>query len=295
MKISVSSYSFRQYISAGKMTQLDAVSCAARMGFDAIEFIDLKPDREKAPTHEEQMEYARAIRAEAERCGIEVSSYVVGADLYKGSKEADDAEVQRICRAVDVACELGAKILRHDVTYSQTVNGKLVGFGRMLPTIADNARRITEYASKKGIRTCTENHGFIAQDSDRLEALFYAVDHDNYGLLVDTGNFACVDEDSVKAVSRLAPYAIHAHVKDFVVYEYGQPLPDGISGILTRGCRHLVGCAVGDGDMPTEQCLAILKRAGYDGYVVIEFEGYKDCISEIERGLSKVREYLGRI
>ena len=276
------------------MTQLDAISCAARMGFDAIEFTELKPEADKTPTHDEQMAYAKELRAEAQRCGIEISSYVMGAELYKGSKEADDAEVQRLCRAVDVACELGAKIMRHDVNYSQAVNGKVIGFGRMLPTIADNARRVAEYASSKGVRTCTENHGFIAQDSDRMEALFCAVAHDNYGLLIDTGNFACVDEDPAKAVSRLAPYAIHAHVKDFIVYEYGEPLPEGIKAITTRGCRKLVGCAIGDGDMPTERCLAILKRAGYDGYVTIEFEGPKDCIAEIERGLEKLKEYLNK-
>ena len=41
MKISVSSYSYQQYIRAGKMTQLDCVARAKDLGFDAIEFIDL--------------------------------------------------------------------------------------------------------------------------------------------------------------------------------------------------------------------------------------------------------------
>ena len=66
----------------------------------------------------------------------------------------------------------------------------------MLPTIAANARKVTEYAATLGIKTCSENHGTIAQDSYRVEKLFSAVAHENYGLLVDMGNFACVDEDS---------------------------------------------------------------------------------------------------
>lgn len=294
MKLSVSSYSFNQYISKGSMTQLDAIAYAARMGFDAIEFTELKPERDKAPTHTEQLSYAKELRAEAHRCGIEISSYVMGADLYKGSREADDAEVERLCRAVDVAYALGAKIMRHDVRYSQKVNGVFVSFDRMLSTIAENARRITEYAKTKEIRTCTENHGLTVQDSDRMEALYNAVGHDNYGLLVDTGNFACVDEDPAKAVSRLAPYAIHAHVKDFKVYQYGEPLAEGIKFFETRGCRKLVGCALGDGDMPTEQCIAILKKAGYDGYLVLEFEGNNECLSEIERGLTQLKKYLNK-
>ena len=40
MKISVSSYSFQQYISSGKLTQLDTVAKAHELGFEAIEFIE---------------------------------------------------------------------------------------------------------------------------------------------------------------------------------------------------------------------------------------------------------------
>ena len=44
MKISVSSYSFHQYIKAGKLTQFDCVAKAKEMGFDAIEFTDIIAD-----------------------------------------------------------------------------------------------------------------------------------------------------------------------------------------------------------------------------------------------------------
>ena len=43
MKISVSSYSFHQYIARGEMTQLDAIAKAHELGFEAIEFTDLTP------------------------------------------------------------------------------------------------------------------------------------------------------------------------------------------------------------------------------------------------------------
>ena len=44
MKISVSSYSFHQYIKSGKLTQFDCVAKAKEMGFDAIEFTDIIAD-----------------------------------------------------------------------------------------------------------------------------------------------------------------------------------------------------------------------------------------------------------
>ena len=273
------------------MTQLDALRAAAEQGFDGIEFTDLRPDNDRNASKERRLEYARVLREEAKLLGIEIVAYLVGANLYSGSAEADDAEVKRICDALDVAKELGAKLLRHDVCSSERVEDKVIGFDRMLPTIADNARRITEYAKTLGIRTCSENHGYIAQDSDRVEKLFNTVDHENYGLLVDMGNFACADECSVRAVSRLAPYAIHAHAKDFKIYPFGTPDKEGEKSFSTRGCRRLVGCALGDGDIPVAQCVAILKRAGYDGYITIEFEGNKDCYGEIAIGLERLRKY----
>ena len=286
MKISVSSYSFSQYIKAGKMTQLDAVSKAAELGFDGIEFTDLISSKASL---EEQLEYARQIRAEAKRCGIEVVAYLVGADLYGGG----DAEVERLCGQLDVAKELGASMMRHDVCYKEKQpDGRVVSFDRMIPTIAENTRRVTEYAEKLGIRTMSENHGFVAQDSDRVEKLYNTVAADNYGILIDVGNFACADEDSSLAVSRLAPYAMHVHAKDFHFYPYGTEPKEEKGIIVTRGCNKIVGCAIGDGDVPVARCLDILKRAGYDGYVTVEFEGNGDCIDEISRGLEFLKAHI---
>ncbi len=293
MKLSVSSYSFQQYIRAQKMTQLDTVKAAAEMGFSGIEFIELSPCEK--PTLEQQLDYAAKLRAEAEKYGIQIVAYTIGASLYRETAEECEHEVSRVCGQVDVAAALGAGILRHDVCYSERQNGRVVSFEQMLPVIAANARQITEYAQKKGIRTCTENHGFIAQDSDRVERLYNAVAHENYGLLLDIGNFACADEDSARAVSRLAPYAIHVHAKDFVIYPFGAEIPEGTRHFTSRACNRLAGCSVGKGNIPVRQCLSILKRAGYDGFLAIEYEGSEDCIIGITEGLAYLTNALEQL
>ncbi|MBE6553160.1 MAG: sugar phosphate isomerase/epimerase [Ruminococcaceae bacterium] len=290
MKLSVSSYSYRQLIRAGKMTQLDVIAKAAEMGFDGVEFTDLHPF--EGATQADQIAYAKQIRAAAEAAGIEIVAYTVGANLYQGSEEADDREVARLKGQVEVAAALGTKLMRHDVCSSERVNGRVVSFASMLPTLAANVRRVTEYAVTLGIRTCSENHGFVAQDSDRVAALYNAVGHENYGLLVDIGNFACVDESSAYAVSRLAPYAFLVHAKDFRVRPYHAHPAEGEKYITTRGCNYLFACAVGEGDIPVEQCVAILKRAGYDGYLSIEYEGVEDCIAGITRGRNNLKHYI---
>jgi len=283
MKISVSSYSFSQYIKAGKMTQFDCVKKAKEMGFDAIEFINIVGD-----TLAEQKENAAKIREEAKKVGIEINAYTIGANLYYETQEESDKEIARLKEQLEVAKELGVKLMRHDVCWTLGKTGNARSFDLMLPTIAENTRKVTEYAETLGIKTCSENHGFIAQDSDRVERLFNAVNHDNYGLLVDMGNFLCADENPALAVSRVAPYAIHAHAKDFLV----RNKPFGDKCFQTRGGNYLLGTSVGDGDVPVEQCIRILKNAGYDGFLSIEYEGTEDCIEGIARGLKNLKKFI---
>ena len=283
MKISVSSYSFTQYILAGKMTQFETIAKAKELGFDAIEFTTIDGE-----SHEERLKNAKKYREEAEKLGMIINAYTIGANLFKEDKAEATEEIERLKKELLVAKELGAPLMRHDVCYTLSKTGNGRSFDLMLPTIAKNARELTEYAQTLGIKTCSENHGFIAQDSDRVERLYNAVNHENYGLLVDMGNFACADENSVTAVSRLAPYAIHAHAKDFIIRKERF----GRCQLETRGCNYIGGVAVGEGDIPVKQCLAILKKAQYEGFLSIEYEGCDDCIDGIKRGLENLKKFL---
>ena len=291
MKISVSSYSFHKYISQGKMTQLDAVAKAKEIGFEAIEFTDLTPCEKS--TLEQQKEYAAAIRAAADELVMDINAYTIGGKLYQETEEDSQKEIERLCGQLEVAKILGAKVMRHDVVYSLGKTGNSRSFDLMLPTMVKNIRAVTEYAQSLGIRTCTENHGYIAQDSDRMERLFNAVNHDNYGLLVDMGNFICADENPHTAVSRVAPYAIHAHAKDMFVRPAMGSAPEGWGS--TRGGNFFKGSIIGEGDVPVKACLRALKRAGYDGYLSIEYEGAEDCIVGITKGLKNLTKLLAEI
>ena len=279
MKLSVSSYSFKQYLDAGKLTWEELPEAAHKIGFEAIEFINMPGE-----THEDHLAMAKRLKKEADARGMTINAYTIGAKLFYNTKEESDAEVARLTEQLEVAEALGASVMRHDVTFALTGEGMGRSFDLMLPTIAENARRVADEGQKRGIITCSENHGKIAQDSDRVERLFNAVAHPNFGLLVDIGNFACVDEDHALAVSRVAPYAVHAHVKDFHIYDYER---GPIAGAFrTRAMRSLIGCAVGDGDVPVRRCVDILRAAGYNGYFSIEYEGKTDCIDGITRGFN---------
>lgn len=292
MKISTSSYSFQQYIREGKLTQIDTIEAAHKLGFEAIEFIDLRPVEE--PTLEQQIEYAHKIREKADSLGMTVNAYTIRGYMHQETKELCDKEVERLKSQVDVAKIMGCSVLRHDVCYQLTKSGPSRSFDLMLPIIADNTRRVTEYAQTQGIVTCSENHGYIAQDSDRIERLVNAVNHENYGVLVDMGNFICADEDPVIAVSRLAPYAVHAHCKDLLVKPGTDPDP-GEYFHTSRGGNFMRSMILGHGSVPVKQCIRILKKAGYDGYLSIEYEGKEDCMEGIRIGKANLERYIKEI
>lgn len=285
MYTSVSSYSFSQYIKAGKLTQFDCIAKAKELGFDAIEFIDLAPHDGSS-----EEEYAVKLAQEAERCGIKISAYTIGACLIQDTDEQLKAEMDRVKHKIDVAALLKAPLMRHDAFFSQN---KYRSFDLALPELAANIRELAEYGKSKGVKTTVENHGRICQDSDRMERIFNAVNHENFGLLVDMGNFMCVDEDPALAVSRVAPYAFHVHAKDFVRYEYGAAPLTG--SFPTRSLARLSGAVCGTGDVPVQQCLHILKTAGYDGCVTIEYEGEMDCIAALEQGLKNLKQAISNI
>ena len=288
MKFSVSVYSFMQYIQDGRLTPFSCIEKVKEMGFDAIEYVDFA-----FPENEDPTEYAKKLRAEADRVGLAISNYAVGADFLNGSDGDLEAEVERLKGQVDIAAILGCPTMRHDVT-GGIANRTYQGYDNVVERLAKGCRAVAEYAAQKGIRTMTENHGFFSQDSLRVEKLINTVASDNFGQLVDMGNFLCADDDPVTAVGRCAPYAFYVHAKDFIV-KSGQGVNPGQGFFLSRGGNFLRGTIVGHGDVPVVQCLRALKGAGYDGYIAIEFEGMEDCVKGVAIGLENLKRYVAEV
>ena len=287
MKTCVSSYSFSKLMKKGELNQLTAMKKAKELGFDAMEFSGMLPHDGSTP-----IEYAKMLRREADEMDFPIVSFVIGADLINGREgRTPDEEVEYVKSMVDIAEILGVKTMRHDAT-SQLIRYR--SFDAALPELARRINEIAEYARKKGIKTCVENHGYVCQDPERVERLYNAVNNDNFGLLCDMGNFLCVDADPTKAVSLVAPYTVFVHTKDFYVRSGALDTP-GAGYFMNRSGNYLKGTIVGHGDVPVKQCLRALKRAGYDGYVSIEFEGMEEPIEALTIGLSNLKRFISEI
>lgn len=284
MKIGINLYSFHGLMNEDSLGYKGCLDKVREFGVDAVDFIE-----DGSYDHESYLEYARKAGAYARELGIEVTCFCVGADFLNRDT---DAEIERVKGMVDVAEAFGTKLMRHDATpgYPNTIKtGR--SFDTVLPTLARAYREVTEYAEKKGIRTCIENHGFFAQDPERVEKLINAVGHPNFGALVDIGNFACTDADHNYAVGLMAPYAFHVHAKDFHKRSGSLDNP-GEGWFMSRGGNYLRGAIIGQGDVPVRQCINTLKRAGYGGVLSIEFEGMEDPLKGIRIGVDNLRRFI---
>ncbi|MDR2648066.1 MAG: sugar phosphate isomerase/epimerase [Oscillospiraceae bacterium] len=285
MQIGVSTWSFQQLLQSGKETQISVIALAKRLGFAAIEFVDITPMNGMT-----QAQTAERIREESDRVGLPIVNYTIGADFL--AKDAN-AEAERLCGQVDVARILGAVGLRHDATggWALPADKKTKTFAQALPILADGCRAVSAYAEQHGIATMVENHGYFCQDSLRLAALVAAVGTQNFGALADIGNFCCADEEPAVAVGNVAPFVKHVHAKDFIIKSGdGQDPGEGFS--RSRAGNYLRGTIVGHGGVPVRQCLQTLQRAGYRGYVNIEFEGIEPCEDALRVGLENLRGYI---
>lgn len=285
MKISVTSYSYSQYMKDGRLDIFGVIDKTAELGFDGIEF------SYGDWTNNFDLELAKKIKERCAERGIEIVACCSGADFLMSGNEAAVAELKRV---IDYTATLGAPYLRHDITRGFVSSDRKysIGYDDAIEIVTPAIREVADYAASKGIVTMTENHGFFSQDALRVEKLINTVAHPNFGALVDLGNFMCADEDPVKSVSILAPYALHVHAKDFY-FKSGCDVDPGEGWFKTRALNYLKGAVIGHGVCGIYQSIQILKKAGYNGYVTVEFEGKEDCIDGIRIGKDNLKRFIG--
>ena len=238
MKIGVSSYSFAKYMKQTGATYFDICDKAKELGFDAIEFIEFKMDVQPA---ESVAALAASIKEYCAKIDLPIAAYTIGADFLNR-----EDEVERMKGEVDIAVALGAKVMRHDAFFNMPEG---MTWREAVKIIAPRIREVTEYAASKGVKTCTENHGRIMQPAERVEQLILEVNHPNYGWLVDMGNFVCADDNPLRAVPIAAPYAFHAHVKDFLMKPYDADAP-GLGWFTSQNGNYIRGTVAGNGIVP---------------------------------------------
>ncbi len=283
MKLGVSTYSFVRDLSSGKRTVSDVIRWIADHGGSHVELVPFGYTVRDNPTLIEE------IRKTADQCHVELSNYLILSNFTFTEEEQYRSEIDRVMREVDVAAQLGVKLMRHDVAWRPRQLGDEAGpagvrwapaaitierFEERLPRMAAACAEVADYAAQFGITTLVENHLFLVQASDRIQRLILAVNRPNFRTNLDIGNFLCVDESPVVGVTKNLPYAKMIHLKDF--YIRPSNVNPGEGWFRSAYGTYLRGAILGHGDIDLPEIFRIFKAQHYDGYASIEFEGLED-------------------
>ena len=289
MQIGLSIYSLCSAINKKELTILDAVREVAACGADCIELVDFL--MEDSPTFLDEL---KAVLCET---GLTVSSYSIGAHFLGLSDEEFAAELERVKRQIDTAHAIGAAVLRSDLVRGARTAAENTAecFARDLPVLTKAAQELADYAKPLGITITVENHGMYVNGADRLRHLISNTARENYGCTLDIGNCLCVDEDPMAFTQQLLPYANVVHFKDFLIRPASDDSARSKTGqpgwITTPGGHFLRGTIIGDGDIDTASVMRRIQAFGFDGAVIIEFEGLEDCREGAKASLANVRRF----
>lgn len=268
-QISLAEWSLHKALFAKQLDNLDFPSVAKNTyGISVVEYVN-QFFKKKA----EDTAYLNELLSRCKDNGVK--NHLIMIDGEGGLAELDDAtrlkSVENHYKWVNAAKYLGCKTIR--------VNAHGKGSREDVQKAAvDGLSRLGEYGEKEGINIIVENHGGFSSDGEWLSGVMKQVGKKNVGTLPDFGNFClkrgenhtCLQEyDRYKGTAELMPYAKGVSAK---TYDFDA---DG-------------NCVETD----YAKMLGILKKAGFNGYIGIEYEG--DKLSE-EEGIKKTKALLEKV
>ena len=162
-------------------------------------------------------ELPEKLKEYSEKYGVAIGSYSCSSNISRLRGEDYEAEWKRCVREVDMARRLGAPVARIDLATVISNETGIDEYHRLFDQAVTVAKELADYAASFGITLTLENHGTLMNGADRVVRLIQAVDKPNYGLVLDIGNTAMIDQDALVEVMELAPYTKLVHVKDFYV------------------------------------------------------------------------------
>jgi sugar phosphate isomerase/epimerase len=230
------------------------VEAARRLGYAALEIrvldgevIDPVADRAKVESAVAQ------CRAE----GVEACALDTSCRLYHRSPAERDRYASELTSWIRLAADVQVPLLR-------LFGGEIEPSSGATPTEAEVDARVVEVlrqaapqAEQAGVTLVLETHDIFAS-ALRTGRVLSEVNSPAAGALWDTLHPYRVGESPEQALAALGPYLLHVHIKDA-----RRPGP---------GSHDWRQMPLGEGDVPLEEVLALLRGHGYPGYISVEWE-----------------------
>lgn len=258
-KLSLAQWSMHRMISQDGVDPYTFAEKAKAWGFSGLEYVsglyyeELKKDNFSEAAMNNFVDKSNAA---AKKHGMENLLIMVDGqgNLAAIDKKERDAAVKNHYKWVDAAAAMGCHTIRVNLNGAADAD-------TWLKASVDGLTQLATYAKDKNINVTVENHGGFSSNGALLAQVMKTVNMDNCGTLPDFGNF-CIEwgtwpacnnwYDRYKGMEELMPYAKAVSAKSHDFDEQGNEIHSDYTKMLQ-----------------------IVKKAGYKGYIGVEYEGSK--------------------
>ena len=271
LKISLAQWSLNKAIKSGELSPLDFAKKARSFDIDAIEYVSgLYTNHTDILNKISMQKLSKELLKRSDDYGIDNVLIMIDSQgsLASSNKKERLKAIDNHKKWIDFSYEIGCETMR--------VN--LSGETKLERWTENSIKSLTELSEyNKNINVVVENHGGLSSNGKYLSNVMSKVNIDNCGTLPDFGNF-CIDGSPracnewyniYKGVEELMPYAHAVSAKSYDFDDFGNETKIDYSKMID-----------------------IVKKAGYKGYIGIEYEG--DRMSE-DDGIIATKKLLEKL
>jgi sugar phosphate isomerase/epimerase len=228
-------------------------------------------------------EYLSEIKGMLDECNFD-RVYAWGhPDGLEGGK--NEAAYDEMIEHIEYANAIGAKVMR---VVGSSLMFRFEDHGPQIQKLSRMFTNAMKVADTYGIKLADENH--IDYNADEMLELIHNVNHPNFGINFDTGNFLRVLDDPIQGMGKLAKFTFSTHVKDLKINPQA-----AVNDWYFFSCT-----PVGDGLVDNQKLAQLLKDANYEGFLAMEIDtlhpDYNDdedsAVAQSVKELKKIAQSL---
>jgi len=268
--IAVSTYSYWRYRKDTKLPIEDCIDLAAEAGFDAVEILHVQMTRE-------DNDYLQMLKQRAFVNGLDLCGFSTHQGFVSPDKEYRDRNIQHTLKCIELAYQLGIPMIRvntgrwgtiksfDDLMAAKGIEPRLEGYTDEdgFKWVIDSLEQCLGKAEECGVTLGLENHWGLGRTAEGVLHIVNAIDSPWLQVTADTGNFF---ERQYEQFEMMAPKTVYVQAKTY----YG------------GGTWYTL-------DIDYSRVAKILKSAGYNGYISLEFEGQEAHETAIPKSLNLLR------
>lgn len=270
--IGVSTYSFWHFKDE-KVEVADCIDQAAAMGFDGVEILHRQMSSETDA-------YLQDLKKRAFANGLALMGFSIHQGFVYPDEETRKKHIDHTLHCIEMAYKLGIPVMRLNTGRWNTIADfdDLMAHKGIEPILPghtedegfkwciDSIEKCLPKAQECGVTLALENHWGIGRTAAGLLRIYNAIQSPWLKLLMDTGNFL---DDTYQQMEQIAPHAFMIQAKTY----------------FGGGEWYTL-------DIDYSRVADILRKAGFKGWISLEFEGKEDPSTGVAKSLALLRSKL---